>query len=225
MKRMKSTIVTVVLSIFLPVMLQSQESNCIVGRVEISGAYSGGCKNGMAHGKGIARGIDTYEGQFRLGLPDGKGTYKWADGSYYTGMWSKGQRSGKGIMVYADSTQNGYWENDIFVGEKLVPDYEVIRYTSVSRYTIRKVPGSLNEVKIRFLQAGSDNDSVRDLILSYSSGDEYRDGRIYGLNNCHFPITIKTRYRSSNLMRTSNFLVEFEFRINKPGTWEVIINN
>jgi len=209
----------------LPLPVICQENNCAVSRVEISGTYSGGCKDGLAHGKGVAKGIDTYEGQFRFGLPDGKGTYKWADGTYYTGMWSKGQRNGKGVMVYADSTRTGYWENDVFIGERLVPDYEVLRSTSVSRYTIRKVPGALNEVKIRFLQAGSDNDSVSDMILSYTSGDEYRDGRVYGLNNCHFPITIKVRYKSANLMRTSSFLVEFEFRINKPGTWEVVINN
>jgi len=39
----------------------------------LQGTYDGGCKNGMAQGKGTARGTDTYMGFFKNGLPNGKG--------------------------------------------------------------------------------------------------------------------------------------------------------
>jgi hypothetical protein len=221
----KINITILLLSLFISAISYSQENNCIVARIEISGTYSGGCKEGLAHGKGIATGIDRYEGMFRSGLPEGKGTYKWADGSYYTGMWSKGQRDGKGKMVYRDSTITGYWKEDRYVGQKIVPDYEIIRSSSVSRYIVRKVAGSLNEVRIRLQQSGADLGSVGDLSFNYSSGDEYRDGRVYGIQNVHYPVTVRIRYKTMNLMRSTQINVEFEFRINSPGTWEVIINN
>ena len=105
--------------------LFSQESGCKVLLPSISGTYTGKCKNGLAHGKGIAQGTDRYEGRFYKGYPQGPGTYTWKDGSYYKGQWSEGLMQGKGMMVYktadGDSVVNGYWQEGKYVGAKLIP--------------------------------------------------------------------------------------------------------
>jgi hypothetical protein len=204
---------------------RSQDAGCTVALPSIAGSYSGKCKDGLANGKGISRGIDNYEGRFKDGLPDGTGIYTWADGTVYNGHWQAGKRNGKGTMVYADSTVTGYWKDDLYMGKKLISEYEVTRTQSVSRYVIRKSASAKNEIKIRFYQSGSDNRAISNLNLVYSSGNEFRDGGIYGIENVMFPITIKIRYDTPNVMKSSSFTVIFECIINDPGSWDVIISN
>ena len=173
--------------------IYAQQINCKVLMPEISGTYSGGCKRGLAHGQGVAQGNDWYEGQFVKGLPDGNGTYRWADGPYYEGQWNRGMKEGKGKMVYADSILSGYWKQDRYVGEKLVPPY-VIKYSlSVARSSITKSIGSMDAIRIRLLQGGSDNGSVSDLSIVSSSGDQYRTGVVYGIQNIQFPVYVKVQ--------------------------------
>ena len=38
---------------------------CKVIPDSLQGSYSGKCKDGLAHGKGIARGVDFYKGEFK----------------------------------------------------------------------------------------------------------------------------------------------------------------
>jgi hypothetical protein len=205
--------------------VHAQQNECKVNLPAISGTYSGGCKNGLASGKGIAKGTDSYEGQFSKGMPDGRGIYKWADGSYYEGQWNKGMREGKGKMTYKDSVVNGYWKEDKYLGEKLIPPYKVDYNMGVSRSSIMKTASSVNGVRIRLLQSGGDNTGIQDLSLTYSSGDEYRTGNVYGIQNTLFPLEVRVRYRTWNQFHTTQFNVSFEFTINDPGTWEVNISN
>jgi hypothetical protein len=39
-----------------------------------------------------------YEGEWREGLPMGKGTYNYADGDRYEGQYKQGKRHGRGIF-------------------------------------------------------------------------------------------------------------------------------
>ena len=55
---------------------------------EISGSYKGGCRDGLAEGKGNAEGEDRYSGEFKAGLPDGKGKYTYKNGNVYNGYFS-----------------------------------------------------------------------------------------------------------------------------------------
>ncbi len=201
----------------------SQQNDCKVLKPEISGSYTGGCKNGMAQGKGVAQGTDYYEGLFDKGMPSGKGIYKWEDGTYYEGHWEDGVREGSGKMVYKDSTVTGFWKNDKYVGKKLIPPYEIMHTMSVSRSNILKTPGGLPGVRIRLLQAGSDNRNISDFTLSYSSGEEYRTGAVYGIDKVQFPLYVRVRYSSWNQFHTVQFTVIFEFTINEPGLWDVSI--
>jgi hypothetical protein len=203
----------------------SQQEECKVIKPEISGAYSGGCKNGLAHGKGVAQGIDRYEGEFVKGLPSGEGTYKWASGIYYTGEWKNGLREGEGKMVYPDSTVTGIWKKDKYMGKKQIPPYRIISSLSVGRVTFTKSMEKTPRVKIRLMQGGTDNVSVEEFSLAFDSGSEYRSGNYYGIENVSFPLSVKVKYRSWNQLQTSQYNVIFEFVINQPGSWDVVITN
>ncbi len=203
---------------------RAQEQSCRVLLPNISGTYSGDCKNGLADGRGTAQGVDKYYGQFDKGLPEGKGTYTWADGSYYEGQWKQGMREGKGKMVYKDSTITGYWRTDKYIGQKLVAPYKITRSISVTRYSISKVPGTNNFIRIKFMRGGLENADISDLSLAYSSGDEYRIGPSYGLQHCQFPLDIIVRFRAWNYFHTTQYDVNFEFTINEAATWEVVIS-
>lgn len=203
----------------------AQENTCKVVIAEISGSYTGQCKDGLAHGKGKATGVDSYEGRFLNGVPSGKGTYKWADGTRYEGLWKNGLRDGRGKMAYGDSVVTGYWKDDKYIGRKIVPSYSVTRSMSVTRYVIRKADNTGNGVRIRILRAGSDMPGISGLSIFTTSGDEYRTGAVYGIQNAQFPIEVKVSYRAWNTLGTAQFNVIFEFTINEPGLWDVNITN
>ncbi|MFZ4859678.1 MAG: hypothetical protein ACOYL3_25175 [Desulfuromonadaceae bacterium] len=110
---------------------------------DISGYYSGDCVDGVAHGNGIARGIDEYVGEFNNGNIHGQGTYTWGedsacsgqifvgesvDGELVKGVWTfqkenivkegsfkNGMLNGVGIYRYAE----GVVAEGIFMDDKL----------------------------------------------------------------------------------------------------------
>lgn len=81
--------------------------NCKVNDPDIAREYRGECRNGLAHGKGRAKGRDVYVGEFKDGNTHGQGLYTWASGGSYDGTWVEGTRTqGK----YKDS--DGSYEGD-----------------------------------------------------------------------------------------------------------------
>ena len=46
--------------------------------------------------------FDHYEGQILNGMRDGNGTFVFADGSFYAGLWKANKPSGLGIFHYID---------------------------------------------------------------------------------------------------------------------------
>jgi hypothetical protein len=204
--------------------LNAQDTGCIVKLPGISGTYSGGCKNGLAEGRGVAQGTDKYYGQFNDGLPEGKGTYTWADGTYYEGQWKNGLKDGKGKMVYKDSTVSGYWKYDKYVGEKLIPSYQITRSISVARSSFTRLPGANNYVTIKLVRGGNENADISDFSIAYSSGTEYYLGTSIGIQNAIFPLNVVIRFRAWNNFQTAQYDVLFEFVINEPATWNVVIS-
>lgn len=205
------------------------QDDCKVLMPSINGSYIGGCKNDLAHGKGEAKGTDTYKGKFIRGLPDGKGTYTWANGTEYIGEWSSGNRDGKGTMIYhlakGDSIISGYWKNNEYNGEKFIPPYKVDRKSNVQRSSFKKTGSDINGVRISMLKGGMRNPYVSDIVLTKSSGEEDFSGGKLGIQNPQFPLSVKLNYTTKNQVGTTSIDVVFDFTINESGLWDVIISN
>jgi len=116
---------------------------CEVDKEALKGTYTGDCKKDKAHGKGKAVGIDTYDGEFKNGVPDGQGTYTWSNKSVFEGKYLKGLREGKGKMTIKkegtqDSVIEGFWKKDAYIGKYEKP------------YIVHGKTGSVREVKVDF---------------------------------------------------------------------------
>jgi hypothetical protein len=213
---------------FLSFQALNGQQNCIVLKPEISGSYNGKCRNGLAHGNGIAVGPDRYEGQFIKGLPEGKGTYNWATGETYTGYWTAGKRDGEGEYTFfyngKDSTIYGTWLNDNFLGP-LPKKPVVISKTGVDRYSIAKNGTIKNRVLINIYQNGVRNTGITNLMLSSSSGYDTSIGLSIGYDEVSFPVKLKITYTTWNKLKTGTYFVEFECEIFEPGDWKVDLHN
>ena len=92
------------------------DARCKVIDPELQGTYDGGCRNGLAHGDGIANGTAEYQGEFRDGLKHGKGVKTWAWGDRYEGGFLDDRRNGKGMYTWGAGSP---WAGERFVGEYL----------------------------------------------------------------------------------------------------------
>ncbi|GAB1394994.1 hypothetical protein MASR1M60_31580 [Rhodocyclaceae bacterium] len=98
------------------------QTPCKVADQDIAASYKGGCKDGLADGKGEARGRDSYVGEFKAGLPHGQGTYVWADSNKncrtakcvrkFVGEWSQGRRVCGRNEFFGGDTYEGCHEPD-----------------------------------------------------------------------------------------------------------------
>jgi hypothetical protein len=225
----KSTVSRFLLSVFIiSVNILIAQEECKVLKPEISGTYTGKCKNGLAGGKGKAIGIDTYEGQFAGGLPNGKGTYTWANGDIYVGEWKNGFRDGMGDFSSKvnekDSILSGIWEKDQYLGPKPKAP-QVIAKTSIDRYNIYRSGGIKDRVLIDFQQNGMRNNGITELLMSSNSGTETTLGYLIGYENIIFPVEIRVSYTTYNKLRSQQYHAIFEFKIFEPGDWRVEIHN
>lgn len=213
--------------------MAAQVDSCKVLKIGIEKEYSGKCKKGLADGKGIGKGRFLYEGDFKKGLPHGKGTLKYSYEEYYSGEWKDGLQDGKGALHYKvkgiDSVKVGVWEKGNYIGKKAISPYLIKYISSVDRYSLIKVNegdgGKFNRVIIKFMQNGGTNTSVSNLMLQGDSGNRTNINNVEGFENITFPFLCKITYSTFNKFRTSTNTAIFEFVINKPGDWELILNN
>ncbi len=226
MTNLRKLLHTIIIGIYLASLssINAQEKGCVVNHPALTGKYTGDCKNGLAEGRGVAEGMDKYYGQFRNGLPHGKGTYTWADGTYYEGHFQYGLKDGKGKMVLKDSVLTGYWKADKYVGPRLIPPYEITRSISIVRTNFKKLPGSNNYVRIHMVRGGQENIDLIDFSIAHDSGEQFRLGPSYGIQNSQFPLGIIIRFRAWNYFHTAQFEGNFEFTINEPANWDVQIS-
>jgi hypothetical protein len=111
---MEITLLTAVLfTLSLPSITHAND--CRVLDPELQGFYEGGCKKGLAHGHGYARGnAAEYEGEFRRGMKHGNGEKRWQWGDFYVGQFYQDRKQGQGMYVWgADSP----WAGERYVGQ------------------------------------------------------------------------------------------------------------
>jgi hypothetical protein len=228
MKRIK-TIALLYAGFVFSSTLQAQE--CAVSPQALKGTYTGACADKKANGYGKASGLDTYEGSFKNGYPDGSGKYTWKNQDYYTGKWKKGSRDGKGEMHYrtaagGDSTVSGYWKKDKYAGE-YEKSFEVISMSS-----------RVNRVECRY--AGKSGDDIVFTVAQLSSSSGGNAGSLAVLNNITL---VKGNYFSMNTQVMTNssvtrirdvafpFRARFNFstgenteiQFNEPGDYDVTV--
>jgi hypothetical protein len=225
-KKMNS-LLFIMMFFYFPAFSQ-QAGDCKVLKKELVGEYSGKCKDGLANGKGHAKGIDEYEGSFKKGLPHGNGVYHYADSSVYTGAFSSGMRSGNGVYTFRinekDSTLDGIWKEDKYIKAKPVRPYEVKLQRNISRYSFTKINEMGNNISLNISRAGVPL-KPNDISLLGSSGNAFNNSSNIGFDQVSFPFTGIVKYSMSNQMSQSSFLVEFEFTIKEPGSWDIRLSH
>jgi hypothetical protein len=104
--------ITAFLSLLAPLAAPADE--CKVLDPELQGTYAGGCRNGLAHGWGVAKGEAEYEGEFRNGAKEGQGVKTWPWGDRYEGGFRADRRHGKGVYVWGSASP---WAGERFEGD------------------------------------------------------------------------------------------------------------
>ncbi len=226
---MKHLILFLSIFIFTSLLIQlSAQENCRVLIPELDSIYIGKCKKGFAHGKGTATRVDSYTGRFSQGLPNGRGTYTWANGDIYTGNWKDGKQHGEGTLILKleerDSIIDGLWENDKYMGPKPIAP-RVISKVSVDRFSFKPTGGIKDRVLIDLLQNGTRNTGVSNFLITTSNGVETRLGYSVGYDFIDFPVRIRVTYMTLNKLKSEEYRVIFEFEISEPGDWLVEIHN
>jgi len=205
----------------------SQE-NCKVLKPEIAGEYSGDCKNGLADGKGIAKGQDKYEGKFKKGLPNGQGIYTWASGEVYKGSWKEGKKDGEGKFTFKsrgyDTTTIGIWKDDVFYRVKVPAAYDVHRINGIKRYTVKR-NGDGEKITLAIMKNGANNSAVYGLTFYCTSGTTYSVGPKIGYENVIFPCTMKILYSTRSSFNGGTIYCEFEVEFKTPGKWDITLND
>lgn len=92
----------------------TSESGCRVLDPELQGRYSGGCRDGLAEGKGVARGTARYEGEFHAGRKHGRGVMAWPTGDRYEGEFVEDRKEGRGSYTWGSGTP---WAGERYTGE------------------------------------------------------------------------------------------------------------
>lgn len=201
-------------------------SDCKVLLESISENYQGDCKDGLAHGKGIAKGTDVYEGKFKKGLPQGNGTYTWANGDYYIGNWKEGKRDGKGeqFTIASGDKIKGIWADGEFVKEIKDPDYKIVMTRGVTDVSITEVIGSVpGTIEFVFFRDGIARSAVDELTLEGTSGTLQLSTAYKEFNNVEFPFEGIVNFTAPNRFTMATAECSVKFIINKPGNWKVIM--
>jgi len=222
---MKSFVIACIF-VVVGIYVYGQEVAGPVLKKEISGKYEGELKKGLAHGEGIATGLDTYTGHFNKGLPDDKGTYTFSNGDVYRGEFSRGLFNGRGVFTYkkasGDSIVEGYWEAGKYVGKTMVAPYEISNKTGSVNPSVINL-GDGNRVEIVVMDPYN-----KYIIPQIIATGQFTLQTYYARNlfaDAVFPLSFDIRYSCTNKMRSGTIDSTIRIKINKPGNWQITLRN
>ena len=211
----------------IPVLFAQTGNECKVLMEKISGEYKGKCENGLANGKGTAKGEDTYIGNFKDGLPDGKGKYIYSNGNIYDGNWSNGLKDGKGQFDFkvngVAQTLKGYWQNGEYAG---LTDpgvgYRVSGSSGIVRNVVEKKAGPRDVISFAIVSAFVEY-VPQDLRIVNSSGQIMQNFKKFEISNHTYPLHCEISYsvRMSGGLKLCRFLIDFTAK----GSYEVTLYN
>ncbi|MGS0524405.1 hypothetical protein ACU8V7_03520 [Zobellia nedashkovskayae] len=188
--------------------------DCKVLLKTMSRAYTGDCKKGKADGNGLAKGLDTYKGQFKKGLPNGFGIYTWNDGKIYEGEFKKGKKEGEGKLTFkTDSIVIGYWKSDKYIGLFETPYKKINKSQNVSAYNLSKVQDDINSLRF-YVKVNQKYEKYPQLSIIVHSGQyqtQLNNNDFVELTNVTYPIKLKAYYKQDFI----------ELEIFQPGLWEI----
>lgn len=228
---MKHLFFSVVLSIGL-VGASAQNPDCKVLADSLKGTYAGGCKSGKADGAGKATGTDSYDGEFKNGLPDGKGKYSWKNGDVYEGSFKKGLKEGYGELRKnsgnKDSVLTGFWKKDVYKG-KFEKPYIVHNTTSeVSRVEVNKTGNADKTITVSVtLLTGTGNQNTRDNktvmvmtdvqiikgVFLYKSSSTISNKDVTIFRGVDFPFRARFYFGNASV----------DVEIFEPGEWDILV--
>ncbi len=206
---------------------KTKAQDCLVKSDALKGKYDGGCEDGKAEGKGKATGMDSYDGEFKGGLPNGEGVYTWANGNIYDGHWAKGKREGKGLMHYktagGDSMVNGYWKRDEYIG-LYENAFEIIN-KGRANVEVRQVKDGRNEINLTAIQTQNTGAPVPQPVLSYVNvvNGFYANREDYIMNNSNQYSFKQVTYPFRAKFIFSQSMREVEIEFFNPGSYTVEI--
>ncbi|MEQ6118223.1 hypothetical protein [Reichenbachiella sp. MALMAid0571] len=192
----------------------SQSTDCEVKIESISGSYTGDCKKDLAHGQGISKGTDTYEGEFKKGFPDGKGKYTWSNGDVYEGGFKKGSKDGKGILIVGKVIKEGYWKEDEFIGKDPYTYKVMSRDNTITKITAIRKGTDKNQVDITYQKLGRKvsygNIQVKNLVGNF--GSIVQNQWVKTMQAVEYPVRMVISGNDN-----------FDLLINQPGYWVVTV--
>ncbi len=202
------------------------DDDCTVLLPKISENYEGDCKRGKAHGVGKAVGEDSYEGEFKKGLPEGNGTYTWSNGDVYQGNWKDGLKEGEGKLVIKRETQPdsilvGFWKDDEYIGKYEKP-YEVeSKSSNINKLVITKKSLTPSQVEIIIMRKNS-KVGISGLRINSNAGSFYDNKFIVD----KFPLEMKIEFDSKSATGFGAAKEKFtcKVKISEEGNWQVNID-
>lgn len=235
---MKKIVIISILFFVLAINSYSQY-DCKVLVDNLKGQYNGDCKRGLANGEGSAKGIDTYIGKFKKGLPNGFGVYTYENGSNFIGNFSKGLKDGYGlhniITEAGDLVQDyGLWMADSLIvpnDSKALFKVNLSKGIKIVDPKITRGVSTKNQVWINFQVDGVLDNSVTMGNAEISDGKKI-DTRERSLNTLvafdeikEFPVTIKLKYQIRKTDQPFMVDCQTEIILFTPGLWEININH
>ena len=213
--------------LFIGITLQTSQEECNVLLEPINQSYEGKCRRGLAHGKGVATGIDRYEGMFSRGLPHGLGTYEWENGETYNGYWLRGERHGPGVLLNerGDTLALGTWKKDVLSTRSRVnktPDYVVRYQKNITRLRFVRISDG-NKIFVK-LDHGGGQRQISSVNVFGSSGNYLAFPNMFGYEEVIFPFEGRISFYGPSKTGYTVYLIELTYEINEPGNWEILIS-